>query len=335
MSKFERACTVYPRPASSQINSSKKCLSIRGYYQYQHTPGLWHHMWGDITFCLVINNCGIKTTTMADMKRLVSSLQEHYSIAVDWTGSLFCGVKLTWDYINQTVDLHMPKYITKALLKYQHPALLKPQHAPYKAAPMQFRARVQTVMMDTTVPLSKECIKHVQDIIGTLLYYGRVVDPTILPAISAIASQQAEGTEAVTDPCHQLLGYVTTHPNAGICYLASDMILAVHSNASYLSKHNQCSQASAHFYLTNKGDDEFNNRIILNLTSIIKHVMSLASESELAALYYGCKIAVPIQTTLDEMGHTQPPTPVTTDNISRPNISTGKINCFYRYIILY
>ncbi len=76
-------------------------------------------MWHDITFCLVVDDIGIKTTSMAGMKHLISSLQEHYPIAVDWTGSLFCGVKLTWDYINCTVDLHMPDYISKALLKYQ------------------------------------------------------------------------------------------------------------------------------------------------------------------------------------------------------------------------
>jgi hypothetical protein len=69
---------------------------------------------------------GIKTTRMTDMKHLVSSLQEHYSIAVNWTGTLFCGVKLTWDYINPTVNFHIPNYINKALLKYQHQALSKP-----------------------------------------------------------------------------------------------------------------------------------------------------------------------------------------------------------------
>ncbi len=78
----------------------KNCLTIRGYYQSQHTPGLWHHMWRDITFCLVVDNLGIRTTSMADMKHLITSLQEYYSIAVDWTGSLFWGVKLTWDCIN-------------------------------------------------------------------------------------------------------------------------------------------------------------------------------------------------------------------------------------------
>jgi hypothetical protein len=55
----------------------KKHLAIRGYYQGQHTPRLWHHMWRDITFCLVVNDFDIKMTSMAKMKHLVSSLQEH------------------------------------------------------------------------------------------------------------------------------------------------------------------------------------------------------------------------------------------------------------------
>jgi hypothetical protein len=73
----------------------------------------------------------------------------------------------------------------------------------------------------------------------------------------------------------------------------------------------------------NTGDEEFNYGAILNLASIIKCVLSLASEAELAALYYGCKLAVPIRTTLDEMGHTQPPTPVTTDNIMAQSLTIG------------
>jgi hypothetical protein len=146
----------------------------------------------------------------------------------------------------------MPNYITKALLKSQHPAQ---SNTPYKTAPIQFRARVQTVTTDTTAPLSKECIKRMQDIVGTLLYYGCAADPTILSAISPIASQQAQGMEAMADTCHQLLDYVATHPNADIRYLASNMILLVHTNALYLFKHNARSWASAHFYLTNKDND--------------------------------------------------------------------------------
>jgi hypothetical protein len=83
-----------------------------------------------------MDNLGIKMTSMANMKHLVTSLEEHYSIAVNWTGSLFFRGKLMWDYINQAANLHMSNYINKALLKYQHPPPMRPQHAPYKAAPI-------------------------------------------------------------------------------------------------------------------------------------------------------------------------------------------------------
>jgi hypothetical protein len=43
--------------------------------------------------------------------------------------------------------------------------------------------------------------------------------------------------------------------------------------------------------------------------------MASASETELAALFYGCKAAIPLHVALEEMGHPQPgPTPMTTDN---------------------
>jgi hypothetical protein len=48
----------------------KKCLAIKGYYQCQHTPGLWHHVWQNITFCLVVDDFGIKVTNMHNMDTL-------------------------------------------------------------------------------------------------------------------------------------------------------------------------------------------------------------------------------------------------------------------------
>ncbi len=70
--------------------------------------------------------------------------------------------------------------------------------------------------VDTTQILTPKEIKRVQDIVGTLLYYARAVDPTLLTALSTIAAKKANGTWAVANACHQLLDYVATHPNAGI-----------------------------------------------------------------------------------------------------------------------
>ncbi len=130
----------------------------------------------------------------------------------------------------------------------------------------------------------------------------------------------AADTWAVADVCPQLLDYVATHPNSGIWYKACNMVLSVHTDVSYLSKPSSKSQAASHFYLFNHHDKDFNNGAILTLSTIIKHIMLSASKAELAALYYGCKLAALLRTTLEELGHVQPtPTTVTTNNITRPH----------------
>jgi hypothetical protein len=167
----------------------KKRLSEKGYYQCQHTPGLWHHVWRSIVFCLVVDDFGIKVTNMGDMHHPTSALKEHYKAAVDWKESLFCGVKLTWDYINRHVTMHMPGYIGEALTKYQHPKPTVPQHSPYKATTIHYGAKIQRVEEDNSPPLTTDQIKHVQKIVGTLLYYGRAGDSTLLTTLSAIAAR--------------------------------------------------------------------------------------------------------------------------------------------------
>jgi hypothetical protein len=102
------------------------------------------------------------------------------------------------------------------------------------------------------------------------------------------------------------------------------MILAVHMDALCVSKQDGKSCPSSHFYLTSHAKEEFNNGAILTLSSIIKHVMSSASQAGMAALYYGCKPAIPICTTLEEMGHPQlKRTMVTTDNITTQGLTMG------------
>ena len=112
----------------------------------------------------------------------------------------------------------------------------------------------------------------------------------------------------------QFLDYCATHPNAGVRFVMSDMILALHSDASYLSEPDAKSRAAGHFYMGKINDESFDNGTILTLSKIINHVMTSASEAETAALFYNCKAATPLRVTAEEMGHPQSKTPVTTDN---------------------
>ena len=50
---------------------------------------------------LVVNNFGFKYTSDASVHHLIATLRSLCTIAVDWYGSFFCGLNLTWDYANR------------------------------------------------------------------------------------------------------------------------------------------------------------------------------------------------------------------------------------------
>jgi hypothetical protein len=70
------------------------------------------------------------------------------------------------------------------------------------------------------------------------------------------------------------------------------MKLAAHSDASYLSEPKARSRAGGHVFLSNGADIPPNDGAILNIAHIIKHVMSSATEAELATLYISAQEAM-------------------------------------------
>ena len=82
------------------------------------------------------------------------------------------------------------------------------------------------------------------------------------------------------------------------------MVLAAHSDASYLSETNARSREGGHFFLSSDSTIPQNNSAVLNIARIIKHVMSSAAEAELAGLYIMARKAVYIRIIFEEMGHT-------------------------------
>ena len=92
----------------------------------------------------------------------------------------------------------------------------------------------------------EKTINLLQQIVGTLLYYSIAVDPTMLTALGYITSQQSKGTEKIYANTLWLLNYADTHPNSKIRYTASDIILYIHSDASYLSEPQSRSRSGGH-----------------------------------------------------------------------------------------
>ena len=147
----------------------------------------------------------------------------------------------------------------------------------------------------------------------------------MLAALGSIASQQANPTENTMRKVKQFLDYAASHPDAIVTYKSSAMVLAGHSDASYLSKSNARSRAGGHFFMSDDTPNPPNNGAVLTVAQIIKAVMSSAAEAELGALYLNCHEAIPARHTLEEVGHKQPPTPMQTDNTTALGVISNTI----------
>jgi hypothetical protein len=160
---------------------------------------------------------------------------------------------------------------------------------------------------------------------GVFLFLAHAVDGGLLPALSTLASQQANPTEQTLVLCKQFLDYMASQDKALLTYKASDMVLAIHSGASYLSKPKARSCVGGHMFMAGRDDIPTSNGDVLNILQIIQAVMSSTAEAELGANIINAKTAVSMHHTLKELGHPQPPTPMQTDNKTSHDLLTNKI----------
>eukprot|EP00804_Cyclotella_cryptica_P014175 CCRYP_005592-RA/>CCRYP_005592-RA protein AED:0.28 eAED:0.24 QI:0/0/0/1/0/0/2/0/659 len=247
--EIRRGCYGLPQAGILANKLLKQRLSTDGYFELPHTPGLFKHISRPVQFSLVVDDFGIKYTGQEHLNHLIQSIRKHYDVKVDHTGSLYCGITLDWHYEEKYLHISMPGYVTKQLTKYNHPHPKKPVNTPWEPYPIKYGHPIQETLPEDDSPLlTKQNIKHIQQIVGSFLYYARATDPTI-PMPSASSPTQSNATEQTLKRCHHFLDYMATHPDARIRYHASDMILNVHSDASYLSVKNAKSRAAGIFFL--------------------------------------------------------------------------------------
>ena len=301
-------------------------LNAHGYSQSRAVSGLWTHKTRPISFTLVVDDFGVKYVGKENATHLLNILKQDYEIAEDWTGKKYIGIRLDWDYRNQRVHLSMPGYISKALQRFAHEQPRRVQNSPHPHVPPTFGAKVQYVETDKpSVPLDKEGQKYVQAVTGTLLYYARAVDSTMLVALNAIATQQASPTQTTMERVKQLLDYCSSQEEAVLTYHASGMVLVIHSDAGYLNERKSRSRAGGHFFLSSDIQNPPNNGAVLTIAQIIDAIMSSAAEAELGAIFIDAKEAVHMRRILQEMGHTQPQTPIQTDNLTAEGVINSRI----------
>ena len=156
------------RIANDQL---KYHLAHFGFAPVPRTPSLWKHATKPIIFSLVVDNFGVKYIGKENSNHLIQSLQKIYTISINWTGSLFCGLTIDWDYVARTCHISMPKYLQTSLLKLKYLSPKRPQHAPHPWAKPTYGAQVQYAHDGDYSPLlPAKTINLVQHIVGTLLF---------------------------------------------------------------------------------------------------------------------------------------------------------------------
>jgi hypothetical protein len=89
--------------------------------------------------------------------------------------------------------------------------------------------------------------------------------------INVLASEQSRATAVTADKVIKLINYCNTHPETKIRYNASEMIIHIHSDASYLSEKEAKSRAGGFFYMgssTNTYKKLTNGAILIMSTAL-------------------------------------------------------------------
>jgi hypothetical protein len=119
---------------------------------------------------------------------------------------------------NAQLGLHRPhtqhfyaRIHKKLLQKYKHGQPAKNQHCPYSPALKQYGANAQAPLpTDVSPKLSPAELKVIQRVVGSILYYPRAVDITVLMALSSIAIKQTKGMTNTNEIAIQF--WIILHP---------------------------------------------------------------------------------------------------------------------------
>jgi hypothetical protein len=281
-------------------------------------------------FSLVVDDFGVRYGSQSDIDHLEKTLAlNDYKITIRPDGDQYLGMNIAFNTARTAVTISMPGYVHKMLTRFR-PQYLETTHRPAQTpgrhiAPVYGRKSPQLTSVDNSPRLPPESITELQAIIGTLLYYARAVDPSLLPISNELASKQAQPTTAVMNAANRALSYCAGRPNMATTYHACDMILIVYVDASYLSRSMARSVVGCIFFMGNRNQPTRINGTISALSTIIPCVVSSAGEAEYAALFTGGQHAAGLRTTLHDMGYPQPPTTILCDNTSAIGLANDTI----------
>jgi hypothetical protein len=322
---------MYGLPQAGRLAQEKlvKVLYDHGYYMCKSTTCLFKHKALDTEFTLTVDDFAISHLPK-DLQHLLDALKSVYPITFETGTSIidYIGFKAEFNYNIpiRTCKLSMPGYMKAACDRFGiHPTTNT--HNPELYIPVVYGSKApQMAKEDVSVPLSPADKTLVQQIVGVVLWYARGVDGTMLKAVNSVGSAQANPTEAVKAAAIHLLHYGHTYPNASITYRASDMILSIDADASYLGETGARSRAASTFKFVTRDNPDYENGLIECISTIIPTIVTGAAEAEYAGLFIAGQTGLAYRYTLQDLNCPQPDagTRITCDNLTSGKIAHRK-----------
>ncbi len=209
--KYKIQKGMYGLPQAGIITQQllEEHLQKHGYHQSQTTPGLWKHDTHPISFSLVLDNFGVKYVGKENSQHLLDTVRHYYKCSWDWKKGQYCGLTLKWDYKGKKVHVLMPGYVTSP-----HPFSAPPTCQ--ESGPTLPAHQTKLWGKDSachsrghTPPLNKVGKKFIQEVCEVFLFLACGVNGGLLPALSALASKQANPTEQTLAICKHF--WITWH----------------------------------------------------------------------------------------------------------------------------
>lgn len=303
-------------------------LSANGYDILNLTSGLVANKARTLFFTLVVDDFLIKYTNMDDVKHLQSVLEKLYVMKYDFNATKYLGITIEQNRQQDYIGISIPGYIDKVLSRFQVVKSTRPVNTPSPFIPHNYGSKTpQLIHHDLSQPATTDEVKWLQQVVGSLLYYARLIDSTMLFAVNRLASAQAHATKNTIELAKHLLQYAAWHPNATIKFYPSDMQLLIDSDAAFNSEAKARSRAAGFWrFHSTKYPDIVNGPIKVLCSIIHLSVVGSACEAEYAALYMNATAAVPIRQTLQDFGYPQNATLLITDNEAAHGIANDHIH---------
>jgi hypothetical protein len=70
------------------------CRLAEGYYKVASTPGLWHHKWHPIQFCLIVNDFGVEYVGLKHFTDLLDVLKKFHGVQFNMARDKFAGIDI-------------------------------------------------------------------------------------------------------------------------------------------------------------------------------------------------------------------------------------------------